>query len=73
MTREEFNKKLENAVISKSEFCERAGLYYPTVNGWGSNNKSVPIWVESWLDNYQKAKLYEKLKEKVFEIEGIEV
>jgi len=55
MTRDEFNNKLDYAGISKKKFCEIIGLNYDTVNGWGSNNKKIPIWVDSWLNNCNKA------------------
>jgi len=34
-------------------------------------NKHLQGWVKSWLDNYIKSKSYEDIKEKVFDIEGI--
>ena len=71
LQRDEFNNQLETTGISKREFCEKIGLNYDTINGWGSNNKTIPVWVESWLHNFKKAQLYEELKKKVFEIEGI--
>lgn len=70
MTRQELNDKLELAGITKKELCEIVGLNYPTVNNWGAPTVPVPKWVESWLDNYIKAKSYEDIKERIFEIEA---
>ncbi len=69
MDREEFNKLLEKAQLSKKDFCEIIELNYNTVNNWGSKNISVPKWVKSWLENYIKSKCYNELKDKVYEIE----
>jgi len=38
---------------------------------WNDKNRSVPPWIESWLNNYIKAKSYTDVKDKVFEIEGL--
>jgi len=42
------------------------------LNNWGST-QNIPYWVKSWLENYIKAKSYNEMKEKVFEIEKIEL
>jgi len=57
MNRDEFNSLLEQAHISKKEFCELIDLNYATVNTWGSSNINIPRWVKSWLENYIKAKI----------------
>jgi len=31
-------------------------ISYNTVNNWNDENRPVPPWVKSWLDNYVKAK-----------------
>jgi len=69
MNREEFNKLLKQANLSKKEFCGLLKISYPSVNNWGTS-KDVPYWVKSWLENYIKSKSYEDIKDKVFEIEG---
>lgn len=61
MNRDQFNKLLEDANLSKKEFCEITDLKYPTVNNWGTSSISVPKWVKSWLDNYIKAQLSEEI------------
>ncbi|MCT7910337.1 XRE family transcriptional regulator [Arcobacter lacus] len=62
LKREEFNKLLEKACLSKSEFCDIIGLEYKSVNNWGTSKIVVPKWVESWLDNYIEKKKLEKIK-----------
>ena len=71
MQRKEFKKLLEEAGLKKSDFCNIIGLNYSSVNNWGSSDIKIPIWVKSWLENYIKAKNYEKMKNKVYEIEKI--
>lgn len=70
MNYEEFELKLEETTINKKVFAELTSLPYQTVMNW-KRNDSVPAWVQSWLDNYIKAKSYKDIKEKVFEIEGV--
>ncbi len=72
MDRLRFKELLKKADLSKKEFCTIIGLNYNTVNTWGSGNINIPLWVETWLNNYIKAKNYEGVKDKVLEIEGIE-
>ena len=52
--REEFNKLLERAKLSKKDFASIVGVQYKTVNGWGSPHK-IPYWVKSWFENYIKS------------------
>lgn len=71
MNKEEFSTLLKKINLSKKEFAEFANISYNTVNNWNDDNKPIPPWVKSWLDNYIKAKSYEDIKERVFEIEDI--
>jgi DNA-binding transcriptional regulator YiaG len=66
----QFKELLKRANLNKKQFAELLEMQYNTVNAWGSNN-SIPTWVKSWLENYIKAKTYDDIKEKVFEIEKI--
>ena len=63
MTRDNFNDLLNQAEISKKEFCQKVGLQYNAVNQWGSNGRGVPVWVESWLKNYIRLQAFEKLRQ----------
>ncbi len=71
MEKEEFNKLLNKAGITKKEFANIIGISQGSLNNWGST-QNIPYWVESWLENYIKAKTYKDIKDKVFEIEGLE-
>jgi len=69
----EFTKILKDINLSKKEFATLSNISYNTVNNWNDDNRPVPPWVKSWLENYIKAKSYEDVKDKVFEIEGVEI
>ena len=50
--------------MSKKTLAEKTNLAYSTVNNWGSS-QNIPHWVESWLENYIKARCFEKIVEDV--------
>ena len=72
MTRDEFKQLLEKAALSKKEFCQEVGLQYNAVNQWGSNGRNVPVWVESWLNNYIRLQAYDKLRRILKHIDQLE-
>ncbi len=72
MTRDEFNNLLNEASISKKEFCQEIGLQYNAVNQWGSNGRGVPIWVGSWLKNYIRLQAFEKLRQLLVHIDKLD-
>ena len=72
MTKVDFTKVLDSLHLSKKEFAKLSNIAYNTVNNWNDETKPIPSWVESWLENYIKAKSYEDVKNKIFEIEKIE-
>lgn len=51
-----FVELLKKSSLNKKEFSEKTKLAYSTVANW-STTSNVPDWVESWLENYIKAKL----------------
>ena len=61
MLKVELTKKLKDINLSKKEFANLSNISYNTVNNWNDENKPVPPWVESWLENYIKAKDIEKV------------
>ena len=65
MTKEDFTKRLETLGLSKKEFAEQATISYNTVNNWNNDTKPVPSWVDSWLENYNKAKNFKQIVEAV--------
>lgn len=71
MDKKEFEKRLKKNKLKLSDFATLCGLPYDTVTGWNRQGKNPPVWVLSWFDNYEKAKSYEYIKNKVFDIENI--
>lgn len=70
MDKIEFMELLKVAQLSKKEFAEIIDITQGSLNNWGST-QNIPYWVKSWLENYIKAKSYNEMREKVFEIEKI--
>jgi len=75
MNRSEFTKKVKEAGLTKKEFAAMIGVNYGNVLGWGrkyvkkfDNSATeqrvvkIPVWIDSWLDNYKKAKKFDELK-----------
>ncbi len=64
MDKIKFNKLLEDANLNKKELANLLGCAIQTVNNWGST-QNIPYWVESWLNNYIKAKVSDTIIETV--------
>jgi len=60
LDRDYFKVLLEKAGLSKKDFASKLDISYSTVNGWGST-QNIPYWVQSWLENYIKAKDMDKV------------
>ncbi len=65
MNKEELSIKLKEINLSKKEFAVLSNISYNTVNNWNDDNRPVPPWVESWLENYIKAKDIDKIVDAV--------
>jgi hypothetical protein len=65
----EFEVKLKESNLNKKSFSDLTGIPYPTILGW-NNLKKTPVWVETWLNNYIKAKSYDDVKNKVLDLFG---
>lgn len=59
MTKEEFDNKLKTIGMTRQTFADITKLSYGAVSNWQDHKKPVPGWVESWIDNYIKAKFGE--------------
>ncbi|BCD62648.1 hypothetical protein NitYY0826_C1530 [Nitratiruptor sp. YY08-26] len=63
MTNEEFKQLLKKAGLkSKKDFANLLGIKPQSVHSWGTT-KPFPYWVESWLQNYIKAKTLDNVKD----------
>jgi len=69
LNRDDFNQKLNEAKLTRKEFAALLGLNYQSVNGWGSNDREFPYWVESWLNLYVENEKYKRLKESLKKIQ----
>ncbi|EJG9872196.1 hypothetical protein NB747_000159, partial [Campylobacter coli] len=56
MNYDEFENKLKSISLSKKDFSEMVKMSYTGVTNWRQTN-SIPGWVNSWLINYEKAKV----------------
>ncbi|AJC85507.1 hypothetical protein IMC75_08410 (plasmid) [Campylobacter peloridis] len=63
MLKKEFDEKIKSLGLTRQDFCNITGLAYSSVSNWNDNNKPIPIWVDSWIENYKYKKFYEITKE----------
>lgn len=52
LTKEKFDNLLKDLKLTKKEFSNIIGISYITINNWNI----IPSWVNSWFENYIKAK-----------------
>lgn len=62
MLKSELTEILETINLSKKEFAQLSNISYNTVNNWNDDNRPVPPWVESWLENYIQMRKFEIVK-----------
>jgi len=62
MDRNTFKELLKKAGLTKKSLSEILETSYNTVNGWGTNDRGYPYWVESWLSLYIENKDCKELK-----------
>ena len=71
MNKEEFLSKLKSNNLNKMEFAAICKVPYSTLNSWGAlaNNKilPVPVWVEPFLDYYEKSKKLDYVMDEICE------
>ena len=53
-----FEAMLGAVNLSKKEFAELVKMNYTSVTNWKQSD-NVPEWVESWLENYDKARKFD--------------
>ena len=67
MTNNDFEIKLKKIGLTKKEFSKLVEMSYGGVVNWGREQQSVPNWVDSWLDLYEKSQKFESLKRSIKE------
>lgn len=65
MKKQEFIDKLDSLGISQKEFAAKTSTAYKTVNNWNDTSRPVPGWVDSWLDNCEKALQMDRVAEAI--------
>lgn len=58
--REKLNRLFKHAGLSKKEFASMLNMNYQSVNAWEST-QTAPYWAWSWLENYAKARMFDKM------------
>ena len=61
MEKNEFEKLLIEAHLSKKEFAKKVKMNPNSITNWNSSGK-IPDWVESWLDMYIRSNRDKTLK-----------
>ena len=62
MNKERLNRAFEHAGLSKKEFAKLLNINAQSVYAWEST-QSAPYWIYSWLENYAKARMFDKMLE----------
>lgn len=65
MEKSKFDMFLKKSNLTRKDFAYLTGIKYPTVGKWNNDTRPIPSWVESWLQNYIKAKNIDKIAEAV--------
>lgn len=63
MTKAEFDEILKNIGLTRKEFATLTNMAYSSVSNWSDENKPVPGWVSSWLENYIDKKRFDTIKQ----------
>ncbi|HEF3689028.1 TPA: hypothetical protein SAF90_001096 [Campylobacter jejuni] len=61
---ETFEKKLNELELTKKEFANMVGAVYNGVINWNAKGET-PKWVDSWLINYEKAKVLDGISKSI--------
>ncbi|EAI7269768.1 hypothetical protein B0619_07285 [Campylobacter lari] len=59
-----FEKKLQELKLNKKDFAKIVGMPYQTLMNWKSKGET-PIWVDTWLLNYEKAKVLDEISKSI--------
>ena len=62
MDMQRLNTSFKHAGITKKEFAKLMNINAQSVYTWEST-QSAPYWIWSWLENYAKARMFDKMME----------
>ena len=60
--REKLNTLFKHEKNKKKEFATLLSINYQSVNAWEST-QPAPYWAWSWLENYAKARMFDRMLE----------
>ncbi len=60
--REKLNTLFKHAGLTKKEFATLLSINYQSVNAWECT-QPAPYWAWSWLENYAKARMFDRMLE----------
>lgn len=69
MDKERLNHLFQLAGLSKKEFAQIMNINAQSVYAWEST-QAAPYWIWSWLENYAKARMFDKMMELGRVLEG---
>ena len=62
MDMQRLNTSFKHAGITKKELAKLMNINAQSVYAWEST-QSAPYWIWSWLENYAKARMFDKMME----------
>jgi DNA-binding transcriptional regulator YiaG len=60
MEYKEFKNILKKNKLTVKKFSQLANISYNTCNTWSKDNRSVPNWVQAFLNLYERNKILEE-------------
>jgi len=63
MEKKEFDNILKENGLTRKDFAKLSGIQYTTIGRWNDNDRKIPAWVKSWLENYIDKKRFENMKD----------
>ncbi len=67
-----FKNKLKECGLTIKEFANICGINDKTISGKWKKANETPRWVDTWLDNYIKAKRFENAKKALCDDKRVE-
>ena len=58
-----FKSRLKECGLTIKEFAEICGIHHTTISTTWKSKNETPRWVDTWLDNYLKAKTLDNVKD----------
>jgi DNA-binding transcriptional regulator YiaG len=74
LSHDEFKNLLKNNNFTQKTFSKKVRISYGVIKNWSLNKNnrkkgSVPLWVNSWFENYQYELKLEKIKNMILSLE----